>query len=90
MAQATALGAVSLGLRSVPRDPSPLAGGDYLRPDRRGFLSLAVVLDASSDRIVGWSLAANLHTDLVLGALEMALAQRRPRGIVHHSDRGSQ
>lgn len=59
-------------------------------PTGQGFLYLAIVLDAFSRRIVGWSMASNLRTDLVLGALEMALSQRRPRGVVHHSDRGSQ
>ncbi len=59
-------------------------------PTGQGFLYLAIVLDAFSRRIVGWSMASNLRTDLVLGALEMALSQRRLRGVVHHSDRGSQ
>lgn len=55
-----------------------------------GFLYLAVVLDAFSRRIVGWSMATTLATQLVLDALNMALAVRRPRGVIHHSDQGSQ
>jgi putative transposase len=56
-----------------------------------GFLYLAVVLDAYSRRIVGWSMAATLATQLVLDALDMALVTRRPSGgVVHHSDQGAQ
>jgi putative transposase len=51
-----------------------------------GFLYLAVVLDAFSRRIVGWSMATTLATPLVLDALNMALAMRRPKGVIHHSD----
>ncbi len=43
-----------------------------------------------SRRIVGWSMANHLRTSLVLDALDMALAQRRPEGVIHHSDQGSQ
>jgi putative transposase len=49
-----------------------------------------VVLDAWSRRVVGWSMASHLRTELVLDALNMAIWQRRPRGVVHHSDQGSQ
>ncbi len=60
-------------------------------PTRQGFLFLAVVLDACSRRIVGWSMAAHLRAELVLAALNMALQHRRPRpGVIHHSDHGSQ
>ncbi len=54
------------------------------------FLYLAVVLDAFSRRIVGWSMANHLRTELVLAALEMALDQRKPDGVIHHSDQGCQ
>jgi putative transposase len=47
-------------------------------PTRQGFLFLAVVLDACSRRVVGWSMAAHLRAELVLSALEMALQHRRP------------
>lgn len=59
-------------------------------PTCAGFLYLAVVLDAFSRRIVGWAMAEHLRTELVLSALNMALGQRRPRGVVHHSDQGTQ
>lgn len=58
-------------------------------PARAGFLYLAVVVDAFSRRVVGWSMASHLRTELVLAALEMALARRRPApGLIHHSDHG--
>jgi putative transposase len=59
-------------------------------PTAAGFLYLAVVLDAWSRKIVGWSMANHLRTELVLDALEMAVGQRRPRNVVHHCDQGSQ
>jgi transposase InsO family protein len=58
---------------------------------REGWLYLAVVLDLFSRRVVGWSMQPTLHKELVLDALCMALEQRRPqKGLIHHSDRGSQ
>ncbi len=55
-----------------------------------GWLSLAVVLDLYSRMVVGWSMAATQDARLVVQALEMALARRRPEaGLLHHSDRGS-
>jgi len=59
-------------------------------PTWSGFLYLAVVLDAWSRRIVGWAMATHLRTELVLDALNMALTQRRPQGVIHHSDHGCQ
>ena len=59
-------------------------------PTWAGFLFLAVVLDAYSRRIVGWVMATHLKTQLVLDALNMALGQRKPGGVIHHSDQGSQ
>ena len=59
-------------------------------PTWAGFLYLAVVLDAFSRRIVGWSMATTLAAQLVLDALNMALVTRRPKGVIHHSDQGSQ
>ena len=49
-----------------------------------------MVLDAFSRRIVGWSMGLDLKTQLVLDALNMALTQRRPTGVIHHADQGSQ
>jgi putative transposase len=59
-------------------------------PTAAGFLYLAVVLDAFSRRIVGWAMETHLRTELVLAALEMALGQRKPSNVIHHSDQGSQ
>jgi putative transposase len=59
-------------------------------PTGAGFLYLAVVLDACSRRIVGWAMSTRLVAQLVLDALEMALATRCPNGVIHHSDQGSQ
>jgi putative transposase len=56
-----------------------------------GLLYLAHVQDLYSRRIVGWSMADHLRSELVIDALEMALARRRPSpGLVHHSDQGCQ
>ena len=56
-------------------------------PTWQGFLYLAVIIDAWSRRVVGWSMATHLKTELVLDALEMALWNRRPApGLIHHSD----
>ena len=59
-------------------------------PTATGFMHLAVVLDAWSRRVVGWSMADHLRTELVLDALEMAVGQRKPDDVIHHSDQGSQ
>jgi putative transposase len=56
-----------------------------------GRLYLAAVQDAFSRRIVGWSMADHMRSELVVDALQMALHRRRPGpGLVHHSDQGSQ
>jgi transposase InsO family protein len=56
-----------------------------------GFVYVAFVIDVFSRRIVGWRVAASMKTGLVLDALEQALwARHAPKGLVHHSDRGSQ
>ena len=59
-------------------------------PAGEGFLYLAVVVDAFSRRVIGWSMAGHLKTKLVVDALEMAIRQRHPKGVIHHSDHGSQ
>jgi putative transposase len=59
-------------------------------PTWAGFLYLAVVLDVYSRRIVGWAMETHLRTELVLEALDLALWQRRPTAVIHHSDQGSQ
>jgi len=59
-------------------------------PTWSGFLYVAIVLDAFSRRVVGWSMANHLRTELVLDALDMAIHRRNPIGVVHHSDQGTQ
>ncbi len=59
-------------------------------PTWAGFLYLAVVLDAFSRKVVGWAMETHLRTELVLAALNMALGQRRPAAVIHHSDQGTQ
>ncbi len=59
-------------------------------PTQGGTLYLAVVLDVFSRKVVGWAMENHLRTELVLKALDMALHQRKPKGVIHHSDQGSQ
>ena len=59
-------------------------------PTYSGFLYLSVVIDAFSRRVVGWAMATHLQSELVLSALNMALYQRRPEDVIHHSDQGAQ
>jgi putative transposase len=89
------------GVRTAPdlveRDFNPTAVNrlwcadiTYIRT-WEGWLYLASVMDCYSRRIVGWALADHLRAELVVDALEMAVARRRPdAGLVHHSDQGSQ
>ncbi|MDP9359502.1 MAG: IS3 family transposase, partial [Chloroflexota bacterium] len=92
--------------RSNPHIPAPdLVRRDFTAPapDRlwvadityvptwAGFLSLAVVLDVHSRRVVGWTMADHLRSELVVNAVDMAMGRRRPTpGAIHHSDQGSQ
>ena len=58
---------------------------------KEGFVYLAFILDACSRKVVGWSMATHLRTEIVVDALQMAIARRKPSpGLVHHSDRGVQ
>ena len=86
----SAAGRASLS-RCVASAPDQLWVADitYL-PTWAGFLFLAVVVDAFSRRVVGWAMANHLRTQLVLDALNMALYQRRPDNVIHHSDQGTQ
>ncbi len=53
---------------------------------REGWLYLAVVLDLYSRRVVGWAMSSRINQSLVVEALTMAIAQRRPApGLIHHS-----
>jgi putative transposase len=80
---------VNRDFTSPGRDRLWVADITYI-PTAAGFLYLAVVVDAWSRRVVGWSMATHLRTQLVLAALDMALEQRRPREVIHHSDQGTQ
>src|SRR6056297_1772615 len=59
-------------------------------PTWAGFLYLAVVLDALSRRVIGWAMGSRQRTQLVLDAMNMAVTQRKPESVIHHSDQGSQ
>lgn len=75
-----------------PVEPNVLWLADitYLR-SWEGWLYLAAIQDAYSRRIVGWSMAEHMKTELVTDALNMAVHRRRPDpGLIHHSDQGSQ
>jgi transposase InsO family protein len=81
-----------LGRNFTVAAPNTVWGGDmtYI-PTREGWLSLAVVLDLFSRRIVGWAMGATIDSALACRALEMAWRQRLPgKGLIFHSDRGSQ
>jgi putative transposase len=75
-----------------PSGPNQSWGADitYL-PTAEGWLYLAVVEDLFSRMVVGWSMAATMGSRLVVDAVEMGIARRRPEaGLLAHSDRGSQ
>ncbi len=59
-------------------------------PTRAGFCFLAVVVDVFSRRVVGWAMESHMETSLVLNALSMAIQQRQPKEVIHHSDQGCQ
>lgn len=81
---------VKRNFRATVPDKLWTADITYLRTDE-GFLYLAFVLDVYSRKVVGWSMASHLRTELVVDALEMAVWRRKPKaGLVHHSDRGVQ
>ena len=76
----------------APAGPDQVWASDitYVRT-WEGWMYLAVVIDLWSRRVIGWSVADHMRTELVLGALEMAVGQRVPEpNLIHHSDRGSQ
>lgn len=82
----------NLAAQIQPTAPDQLWVADitYIRL-RAEFVYLAVILDRFSRRVVGWNLDRHCQARLVIGALERAVAERRPQaGLVHHSDRGLQ
>ena len=77
--------------RFVAQAPNQLWVADMTYvPTWAGFIYLAVVIDVWSRRVVGWSIGEDMRTELVLGALNMAIATRKPEQVIHHSDHGSQ
>jgi putative transposase len=88
-----AIPAPDLGGRNfVASAPDRLWTADitYL-PTDEGFLYLAFILEVYSRKVVGWSMASHLRSELVAAALEMAIRRRNPSaGLIHHSDRGAQ
>jgi putative transposase len=77
--------------KPLPATPDQVWAGDItFIPTSAGWLYLAVVIDLCSRRIIGWSLAHHLRSDLVLDALLQALQTRSGKGAIFHSDRGSQ
>ena len=76
----------------LPEKPNQVWAGDItFIPTASGWLYLAVVIDLCSRRVVGWSLANHMRTQLVTDALKQALDSRSiPKGLIFHSDRGSQ
>jgi putative transposase len=77
-------------LESNPRPNQAWAADITYIPTKEGWLYLAVILDLASRMVVGWSIGKRLDAELALSALRMALRHRRPRGGLHHSDRGVQ
>ena len=75
----------------LPDAPDRVWVGDItFIPTSAGWLYLALVIDLCSRRVVGWSLADHMRSDLVLDALLQATKTRLPNGVIFHSDRGSQ
>lgn len=60
-------------------------------PTREGWLYLCAVVDLYSRAVVGWSMSARMKSELVSGAMQMAIRSRQPQaGLIVHSDQGSQ
>jgi putative transposase len=81
-----------VGRDFTPSAPNQLWVADikYI-PTAAGWLYFAAVVDCFSRRVVGWSMRDDLRAELVVDALEMAVARRQPRpGLIHHSDQGKQ
>jgi putative transposase len=77
--------------RFVASGPNQLWVADITQiPTHAGPLFLATVMDVWSRKVVGWATSTRMPSELVIAALEMAIARRRPKKVVHHSDQGSQ
>lgn len=72
-------------------DPVWVADITFIRIER-GFVYLAVILDACSRKVIGYVIGQQIDTQLTLAALKAAVIQRRPvpDSCIHHSDRGCQ
>jgi putative transposase len=78
-------------VHTVPAPDRVWASDITYVPTREGWLYLAVILDLATRRVVGWAIRRTLDRELAVAALQMALLHRRPpRGVLHHSDRGTQ
>lgn len=80
---------VERDFRSDEPDRLYVADITYI-PTWAGFLYLAVIVDACTRFVAGWSMSTHLRTELVIDALNMALFRRQPGEVIHHSDQGSQ
>jgi len=79
----------AFGPETVELDRVYVSDITYIRT-WEGWLYLATVIDLGSRRVVGWSMADHMRTELVADALRMAVAARRPGpGLIFHSDRGT-
>ena len=81
-----------LNRKFTPTEPNRVFSSDitYIWTDE-GWLYLAVVLDLFNREVVGWSMRADMTTEVVGDALTMAWFRRKPApGVLHHSDRGAQ
>ena len=77
--------------RPLPEAPNRAWAGDItFIPTSTRWLYLAIVIDLGSRRIVGWSLADHMRSELVVDALRQALVVRPANDAIFHSDRGSQ
>lgn len=81
-----------LAQEPLPQQPNKVWAGDItFIPTAAGWLYLAVVIDLCSRRIIGWSLAPHMRSELVVQALQQALQTcSKAPGLIFHSDRGSQ
>lgn len=77
----------------IPSAPDLVWVGDitFIRVET-GFVYLAVILDACSRKVVGYSISRRIDTELTLAALDAAVQSRQPKPgtCIHHTDRGSQ
>lgn len=60
-------------------------------PTEEGWLYLAAIIDLCRKKVIGWSMDSTMTKELVMAALKQAvLREKPPKGVIHHSDRGSQ